>query len=84
MTATVLEVRQLMGLLQIDGDVGIFVSSGAFTTDAKTTARSSHVHIELIDMDRFISLWQEFYGKLTDEDKSLLPLILIYFYAPSV
>ena len=82
--ASVQEVRQLMGLLQKDGDVGIFVSSGAFTADAKTTARSSHVHVELIDMDRFISLWQEFYSKLTDEDKSLLPLIPIYFYAPSV
>ena len=82
--ASVQEVRQLMGLLQKDGDVGIFVSTGGFTTDAKTTARGSHVHVELIDMDRFISLWQEFYGKLTDEDKSLLPLIPIYFYAPSV
>lgn len=81
---TVQEVRQLMGLLQKDGDVGMFVSSGGFTTDARTTARGSHVHVELIDMDRFISLWQEFYGKLTDEDKSLLPLIPIYFYAPSV
>lgn len=82
--ASVQEVRQLMGLLQKDGDVGIFVSSGGFTSDTKTTARSSHVHVELIDMDRFISLWQEFYNKLTDEDKSLLPLMPIYFYAPSV
>jgi restriction system protein len=82
--ASVHEVRQLMGLLQKDGDVGIFVSSGGFTPDAKTTARGSHVHVELIDLDRFISLWQEFYGKLTDEDKSLLPLMPIYFYSPSV
>jgi restriction system protein len=82
--ATVQEVRQLMGLLQKDGDVGIFVSTGGFTPDAKTTARGSHVHVELIDIDRFIALWQEFYLKLTDEDKSKLPLIPIYFYAPSV
>lgn len=81
-SASVQEVRQLMGLLQKDGDVGIFVSSGGFTPDAKTTARSSHVHVELIDFDRFISLWQEFYTKLTDEDKALLPLVPIYFYAP--
>jgi len=54
--ATVQEVRELMGLLQKDGDVGIFISSGGFTLDAKTTARSSHVHVELIDLDRFISL----------------------------
>jgi len=81
-TAAVQEVRQLMGLLQKDGDVGMFVSSGGFTPDSKTTARGSHVHVELIDLDRFISLWQEFYSKLSDEDKSLLPLVPIYFYAP--
>lgn len=82
--ATVQEVRQLMGLLQKDGDVGIFVSSSGFTPDAKSTARSSHVHVELIDLDRFIVLWQEFFPKLTDEDKNRLPLIPIYFYSPSI
>ena len=81
--ASVQEVRQLMGLLQKDGDVGMFVSSGGFTPDAKSTARGSHVHVELIDLDRFIALWQEFYPKLTDEDKGLLTLVPIYFYAPS-
>lgn len=53
-SATVQEVRQLMGLLQKDGDVGMLVSSGGFTPDAKTTARGSHVHVELIDLDRVI------------------------------
>lgn len=80
-SATVQEVRQLMGLLQKEGDVGIFVSTGGFTPDAKTTARSSHIHVELIDLPRFIVLWQEFYNKLTDEDKSMLPLTPIYFLA---
>ena len=83
-SASVQEVRQLMGLLQKDGDVGMFVSSGGFTLDAKSTARGSHVHVELIDFDRFIALWQEFYPKLTDEDKGLLMLVPIYFYSPSV
>ncbi len=77
------DVRQLMGLLQKDGDVGIFFSTGGFTPDAKATARSSHVHVELIDLERFINLWQEFYEKLTDEDKAMLPLLPIYFIAPS-
>jgi len=81
--ASVQEVRQLMGLLQKDGDVGMFVSSGGFSPDAKSTARGSHVHVELVDLDRFIALWQEFYPKLTDEDKALLTLVPIYFYAPS-
>ncbi len=81
--ASVPEIRQLMGLLQKDGDVGIFISSGGFTSESKTTARSSHVHVELIDLSRFIELWQEFYHKLSDEDKALMPLIPIYFYSPS-
>lgn len=81
-TATVKEVRELMGLLQKDGDVGLFVSTGGFTPDAKTTARTSHVHVELIDFERFISLWQEFYHKISDQDKARLPLRAVYFLAP--
>ena len=80
-SANVQEIRQLMGLLQKAGDVGIFVSSGGFTSDAKSAARTSHIHIELIDLARFISLWQDFYNKMSDEDKSLLPLTPIYFLA---
>ena len=80
-SATVQEVRQLMGLLQKEGDVGIFVSTAGFTPDARNAARSSHVHVELIDLNRFIGLWQEFYNKLKEEDKSLLPLRPIYFLA---
>ncbi len=81
-SASVNEIRELMGLLQKDGDVGIFVATNGFTADAKTTARSSQVHVELIDFERFVSLWQEFYPKLTDEDKAKLPLRAVYFLAP--
>ena len=80
-SASVQEVRQLMGLLQKEGNVGIFVSTGGFSPDARAAARSSHVHVELIDRHRFIGLWQEFYPKLSDEDKSLLPLRPVYFLA---
>lgn len=76
-------VRQLMGLLQKGEDVGIFVSTGGFTSDARATARTAHTHVELIDLDRFIALWQEFYPKLSDNDKSLLPLKIVYFLAPT-
>ena len=76
------EVNQLRGLLSGDGEVGIFISSGGFSSDARNASRSSAKHIELIDMDRFIELWQEFYNKLTDEDKRLLPLEPVYFLSP--
>lgn len=81
--APVKEVRELMGLLQKAGDVGIFVSSGGFSSDAKTAARNAQVHMELVDLQRFISLWQEFYSKMIDEDKALLPLTPIFFLAPN-
>lgn len=79
--AIVSEIRELMGLLQKDGDVGIFVSTGGFTQDARTTARSSHVHVELIDQNRFFDLWQTFYDKLPEQDKRLMPLRPIWFLA---
>lgn len=82
--ASVQEIRELMGLLQKEGDIGMFVSSGGFTSDSKVTARTSHVHVELIDLDRFIALWQEFYPKLIDEDKDRLRLRPIFFYEPLV
>ena len=80
--ASVQEVRQLMGLLQKEGDVGMFVSTAGFSPDARAAARGSHIHVELVDLNRFISLWQEFYDRLKDEDKVLLPLRPVYFLAP--
>ncbi|MBX7214723.1 MAG: restriction endonuclease [Thermoflexales bacterium] len=80
-TASAQEVRQLMGLLQKDGAVGIFVSTGGFTPDARVTARTSHIHVETVDLARFIELWQQFYDKMTDLDKSLMPLRPVMFLA---
>ncbi len=81
--ATGAEVHQLLGLLRNDGDVGIFISTGGFTPDAVSASRNSRIHIELIDEERFIRLWQDFYPKMMDEDKALLPLVPVYLLAPS-
>ena len=59
--------------------MGLFVTSGRFTFDAEAFARSTDVHIRLIDLNDFVGLWQEFYPKLDDEEKTLLPLHAIYF-----
>lgn len=82
-TASVKEVRELIGVLSKDGDSGLFVSTGGFAPDAKAAANSSHSHIELVDLNRFITLWTEFYNKMSDDDKSLLPLRPVYFIAPT-
>ena len=81
--ANVSEVRQLMGLIQNQGEVGIFISSGGFTSDCVSTVRNASVHIELIDLDRFIDMWQEFYVDMTDQDKNHLPMTSIFFLKPS-
>lgn len=78
-TVPVDDIRSLTGLLNKDGDVGLFVTSGYFTSESERSARESHRHIRLLDIDNFISLWQEFYNKLNDDDKNMLPLHPIYF-----
>ena len=62
-----------------ESDVGIFVTSGEFSQPAQIEARTSGKHIELIDFDRFIELWIEYYGKMQDIQKYMLPLQPIYF-----
>jgi restriction system protein len=73
------EVQKLAGTLKRNTDVGIFVTSGTFSKPAVKEARESREHIELIDFNRLTSLWQEYYPKMNDEQKNLLPLHPIYF-----
>lgn len=73
------DIRSLVGLLNKSGDIGLFVTSGTFSSDASRFARDSHIHVRLIDVNDLIQLWQEFYPHLTDEEKNMLPLYPIYF-----
>ncbi len=73
------EIQKLVGTMRRDSDVGIFVTSGEFSNPAKTEARQSGKHVELIDFSRFIELWIKYYDKLSDVQKNLLPLYPIYF-----
>ncbi|GIV03875.1 MAG: hypothetical protein KatS3mg015_2705 [Fimbriimonadales bacterium] len=81
-SASVQEIRELMGLLHRGEEVGVFVSTGGFTSDAQATARTSQVHMELIDLERFLDLWEQHYEKMNDEDRALLPLVRVYLPAP--
>ncbi len=71
-------LRQLAGLLT-DGDIGVFVSSYGFAAGCRDFARNNGKHMELIDLPRFIELWQKHYFNLSEEDKALLPLQSVYF-----
>jgi restriction system protein len=72
-------IRSLKGLINNGEEVGLFVTSGRFSNEAERFAREANVHIKLINGEEFISLWQDFYNEMSDEDKNLLPLHPIYF-----
>ena len=72
------DIRALLGVLRA-GDIALFVTSGTFSPDAKTTGTSSREYIRLIDGDEFIDMWQEYYDKMSDDDKNMLPLKRIAF-----
>ncbi len=76
------EVRELEGLLRKDGDMGLIVSSGGFTSDAVQEIRSCSKHIETMDLDRVIRLWGQHYETIPESGKLLLPLVKLYFLAP--
>lgn len=63
-------------------DAGIFVSVGGFTRDAQAAVRSDYRKIMLIDLERLVELWIEFYPKLDSIARERLPLTPIYFLTP--
>ena len=79
--AGIADVQRLMGALQHGKNVGLFITSGTFSNDARQAARTSHVHIELVDMTRFIELWIEHYDAMSEDDRALLRLRTIHVLA---
>lgn len=76
-------LRAFMALLG-EQDVGIFVSTGGFTSDAQFEARAKETRkLTLIDLEKLVDLWTEHYDKVAESDKRLLPLKPIYYLAPS-
>ena len=72
------DLDRLMGLLT-EGDIGILISSSGFTRGCDNNARDKGKHIDLIGMKRFIELWKEHYGNISEQNKSLMPLEPVYF-----
>jgi restriction system protein len=72
------EVRALSGVLKT-GDIALFVTSGTYSADARNAASGSDKFIRLIDGNDFIEMWQEYYDKMSDDDKNMLPLKRISF-----
>jgi restriction system protein len=74
-------LRSFMALLG-DGDVGIFVATGGFTSAAESEARTQEKRkITLLDMEKLFDLWVQHYKKLEESEKRLLPLKPVYYIA---
>jgi restriction system protein len=63
--------------------VGLLVSSEGCTPDALREARASNKHVETMDLNRLITLWQENYDKLRESGRKRLPLVKVFFLAPT-
>lgn len=76
-------VRAFLSVLG-DGDVGLFVTLGGFTSDAKAEAlKQEKRRLTLVDASRLFDLWVEHYPRLTEQARRRLPIKPIYFLAPS-
>src|SRR6266404_1331524 len=76
------DLRSFMAVL-VEQDVGIFVSTGGFTSDAQMEARTKETRkLTLVNLEKLVELWVEHYDKVSESDKLLLPLKPVYYLAP--
>lgn len=72
-------VLSLVGCLRHSDDIGIIVTCGDFTSEARREARNSHMAVKLIDGKELIDLWIQYYDKLSESEKAMLPIEPVYF-----
>jgi restriction system protein len=76
-------LRSFMAILG-EQDVGIFVSTGGFTSDAESEARTKETRkITLLNLEQLVELWMKNYDKIEESDKVLLPLKPVHYLALS-
>ena len=70
------DIRNLIGTLG-EGEKGLFVSTGGFTSEAKIEARRNP-RIALVDSDEFVKLLTENYHKMSSDFRAIVPLRRIW------
>ena len=64
-------------------DIGLFVCTGGFTSEAHREARTQEIRrITLLDAQGLFDLWIEYYDRLPEQDRQRLPLRPVYFLSP--
>jgi restriction system protein len=72
------EVKQLRGLLN-QGEKGVLVALGGFSNDARHVQQND-ADLVLIDGERFVELFLEFYDRLDPETRNRFPLRKVYVF----
>jgi restriction system protein len=62
-----------------DGDVGLFVTLGGFTTDSESEARNEARRIRLVGAFQLFELWAKYYDQIPQEDRRRLPIKFVPF-----
>lgn len=70
------DIRNLIGALG-EGEKGLFVSTGGYTTEARNEARKNP-RLALLDAEEFVKLLIEYYPKMDSDYKAIVPLPKIW------
>src|SRR5690606_29580256 len=73
------EIAALRGIVKPDREIGLFISTGGFTREARREAQSGAAHIRLVDLDDFLALWIRHYDDLPEAARAKLRLKPVWF-----
>src|ERR1051326_1602973 len=76
------ELRSFLSLVEPD-DVGVYISLGGFTGDCASLGRRTSRRVTLIDGDELLNLWFEYFDRLDEDGRQLLPIKRVYYLDPS-
>jgi len=71
------DIRDFIGTLD-SGEMGLYVSSGGYTSNARDEIERTSKRITLLDRDKFIELLIEHYDDIESEYKAFIPLKQVY------
>jgi len=71
------QIAQLAGVINNTDEIGIFVTSGFFSNDAKRYAIERNIHIRLIDGQELEDMWAKYYDKIPRDKQELLPILFV-------
>lgn len=74
------QIAQFAGVINTNDEIGIFVTSGFYSNDAKRYAIEKNVHIRLIDGQELEDMWTKYYNNIPSDKQMLLPILFVPQY----